>query len=253
MVGAVAGFNLICAGQIVPHAHTTWETLSWESRHFVLSFFRSLLTYWHGPLKGPWVWTFVGTWLLVAAWAVSSLRRDPDPEERRIWRMGLAILAAVWLLRLIWYFGMEMRLTGYGLLLLALACRPKSGSQARWALYAALSIGFSILNMTTVNALGANDPRYERLAQELKAKGLPSEKLLTNSFRILDLHTGTPTWPVKEIPAADEGAYFLKVTLPAYDPVSATVWPVSLDSHWREVYSVPGATLFQKTEMREGP
>ncbi len=255
IVGAIGLFNHRLSHHAVPHILNIPEVLRAEVpavsvpeariTYFLFSVPRSMIAYWHGSIRPLGVFLpFCGILTLGVSCLATLRPRLGGPWLRNL---GLTILVAVLFLRGVWYFDVGTRITGYGWLLLLLAFRPTPGSYRRWFLYAGIFSGFSILNMLTTNALGANDPRYERLAQELKAKGLPSQKLLTNSFRILDLHVGYPTWPVRGSPSADEGSWFLKVTLPAYDPVSATVWPVSLDSHWREITSIPGAALFQKT------
>jgi hypothetical protein len=108
-------------------------------------------------------------------------------------------------------------------------------------------VALAVLNAVSVNAFGANDPRYAALSAEVAAKS-PLAGLETNSYHVLDIHERIATEPVSAV-GAGKGREFLWVRLPAYDAIATTVWPVERPSDgWCESAELSGAVLFRRCD-----
>jgi hypothetical protein len=139
------------------------------------------------------------------------------------------------------------RLTGYGFITLLFALHPAIRWGKIWFMYGLLGLSLSITNALTQNCVGANDPRYEKLAYEAsKIENFPG-KVLTNSFHILDIHARVPSEYVGSAGQISDAEYFFWVYLPSYDAIATTVSPTDMPREgWCEVASVSGAKLFRR-------
>jgi hypothetical protein len=183
--------------------------------------------------------------LVLAIAALVTLR--PHPGRERLRNIGITILAVSGMLQIVRQFDGDARLMGYGLTLILLACRPKTGSANRWLLYGAASLALFVANGLATNSEGANDPRYSRLAVAAANAGLPVGEIYSNSSHILDIHIKRATRKATQPTSIGIGAYFLLVSLPRFDAIASTVWPVeSPAGGWCCVWSIPGASLLRR-------
>jgi hypothetical protein len=140
------------------------------------------------------------------------------------------------------------RLTGYGFITLLLALQPAVRWGKIWLIYGLLGLALTVFNAVTQNCIGANDPRYEKLADEASKIEMFPGKVLTNSFHILDLHTRVPTEHTRSLEQIGDAEYFFWVYLPSYDAIATTVSPIDMPGEgWCEVASVTGAKLFRRS------
>lgn len=250
VVGGLFLFNRLTAQEAIPSSFDRggYRTLPIAVLEMLFSIPRSAVSHWYGSIKEPTAFFLFSALLLVGCWSFLTLR--VSKEDIPTLQLGALTFLLLWVLRSFLGFDTGVRLSGYALILLLAGFRPAPGKHRRWLLYAAVSVFVALANVSSVNALGANDPRYRRLAQNLSAAGLPSGIIYSNSFHLLDLHVKHPSEPVEETHGLPVGSYFLWVTLPRYDGIATPVWPMPMpDARWREVISVNGATLFQ----RKGP
>lgn len=212
---------------------------------FLTSIPRTFLSNWYGSLGAAPAFIPFCVVLLVALACLSSLRFQAGRMTRH------AVLLT--LLSVLLQFGSQQvagaRLTGYGFIFLLLALYPARWHRL-WALYGLLGVALSAFNAATQNSLGANDPRYEKLAHESlkieKIEMFPG-KVATNSFHVLDIHARVATNYVTSTGQLGDAEYFFRVSLPAYDAIATTVSPVEMPGEgWCEAASLTGAKLFRK-------
>jgi hypothetical protein len=113
--------------------------------------------------------------------------------------------------------------------------------------YGLVGIIVAVINVVTVNSLGANDPRYAALAKQF-ASAIPSDaRVFSNSFHLLDIHARRASISVDTSPTpGGPNDYFLWVTLPQYDGIASSVSVMPRPSAgWCELQSSDAATLFR--------
>jgi|GEM_PF-2363083 len=248
VMAAIVLFNLKTIHVTFPasHAAPSVGTLVAAAKEFTFSIPRTFLSNWYGSLINPWVLGGFGIVLVTGLICLYSLRQF----NVNYGIIAILILLFCGLLQLFKSYGGSVRLTGYGLVLLILAFRPKVGSENKWAAYAVLSVALCVANTLVANGDGANHVCYETLAYNLKNAGLPNASISTNSFHILDVHVRTPTTPVSDLKEVKDD-YYLLITLPNYDAIATTIQPISsLPDDWREIATFEGASLLQRTRPR---
>jgi hypothetical protein len=257
VVSSILTFNYRATGYFISptHPRPSIGGLPNDILRFVASICRSFLWSWHGAIKSlPVVTVFVIT-ILLALFCLLSLRAH---GSQRLWLLGLIILLMSFELLLVRHFG-AVRLFGYGLVLLVAGCKPTGSADLRWILYGVVAMVVGTINAKINNSLGANDPRYEQLAERVAALGPMDEPIGTNSFHILDIHKRIPSQTIQdanrwrsssEIPEAPSNRHIqtiVWVRLPRYDSSHSTVWPMQRPgAGWCEIASVPGATVFRR-------
>jgi hypothetical protein len=238
---------------------------------------RGFLASWIGSLKPPE--RLLPFLVCVAVGGLALLTLRPAPNQGRLRTLGIVILALILLSNLVRASYGSVRLTGYGLLLILVSLRPRGSFRGLWYAYALCTVAVGTLNALTVPAFGANDPRYDRLAEDVSQLALPPGELLTNSFHLLDLHERIPTKPVRgawslqsfepweiERPQMDQGnlpgsrnrgrprrpivdpdAGFLWVTIPPDELGSEMSWRAWRPGPgWCRTGSVPGAVVYRR-------
>ncbi len=221
--------------------HDTFD-LFVSASHFLVSVPRTFLSNWYGSLGTASALIPFCVVLLVALVCLSTLRF----HSRQLAKHAVLLLLLIMLLQ----FGSRQiggaRLAGYGLITLFFALYPVGKWRQAWVVYGLLGLALGVFNAFTNNSLGANDPRYEKLAQEaLKIEAFP-KNVLTNSFHILDLHAKLATRYTTSVEQQGDAEYFFWVSLPKYDAIATTVSRVEMPGEgWCEVAQLPGAKLFR--------
>jgi hypothetical protein len=211
--------------------------------NFLVSIPRTFLSNWYGSLGEVSALIPFCVVFLVALVCLSTLRFHSRQMATHAILLTLLIILV--------QFGSRQiggaRLAGYGFIILFFAFHPAAKWHKAWVVYGLLGLALSAFNAFTQNSLGANDPRYEKLAHEaLSIKAFP-EKVPTNSFHILDLHTKVATQHVTSVEEFGDAEYFFWVSLPKYDAIATTVSPVEMPGvGWCEVASLTAAKLFRK-------
>ena len=248
---AVVGFNYYTIKVIVPASHGAGSLSSFPSEiiRFLKFSARGFLANWYGSIETIAVWLPFSLTLITGVVSLITLR--PYVEGRRYAYLGLAVLGLSWVLELIRWFYADLRLMGYGLLILLLAYRPRVGAEKAWLTYACATILLAVANVLTTNSLGVNDPRYARLAADVLAAHPPRDPIFSNSYHILDIHERLPSIPVESLEAVPPGAIFLKVDLPNYDAIQRTVWRIAEPPReWTTMARWQNATLYAKPAER---
>jgi hypothetical protein len=247
MLAALLLFNYRAAGSMIPPSHGKASLLSirralWQLLHSIP---RELIAHWYGSIRQPLVLAPFAVVLALAIAAFITLR--PHPGRERLRTIGVMILAVSGMMQLLRQFDGDARLMGYGLILIIIAHRPKSGSVGRWLIYGAASLVLFVANGIATNCAGANDLRYNRLASAVAKAGLPAGNIYSNSFYLLDLHIKRASRPATQLSSISDGACFLFVSLPRYDAISSTVWAVeSPGDGWWRIWAIDGASLFRR-------
>lgn len=246
-LAAVVGFNYYTIKVIVPATHEATNLISYvhEIVRFSSSILRAFLANWYGSIrKIEYLLPFSLT-LMVALACLLTLR--PRAGGRDYAYIGLAVFALSWVLEAVKQFYGDMRLMGYGILLLLLAFRPGRGAWKYWLAYACVSILLALTNSLTTNALGINDPRYARLASDVLTAARPYQPVFSNSYHILDIHARLPSIPADNLEAVAPGAAFLKIDLPSYDAIQQTIWRIEEPpKEWPVLAQWKDATLYRK-------
>jgi hypothetical protein len=246
-LAAILLFNRFTIGQWIPASHErpSWRAFVSGLRHFLVSLPREFLFSWHGTIARPFPILAFALCMLLAALCILSLR--PAPEHRWLRVYAAFFFPACAALLCVRSYDPTVRLLGYGVIVLFLGYRPKLWANAIWLLYGLLSLAVGIVNASTVNSLGANDPRYAALAARVRPYVAGAEVVATNSFHLLDLHANIPSVPVNS--EAEAAAYdrYLWVTLDNFDPGASTISPAPHPgSQWCEQQRVEGAVLFKR-------
>jgi hypothetical protein len=211
--------------------------------NFLVSIPRTFLSNWYGSLGEVSALIPFCVVLLVALVCLSTLRF----HSRQMATHAILLILLIILVQ----FGSRQiggaRLAGYGFITLFFALHPAVKWHKAWVVYGLLGLALGAFNAFTQNSLGANDPRYEKLAYEsLKIEAFP-RNVPTNSFHILDLHAKLATQCVGSVEQAGDSEYYFWVSLPKYDAIATTVSPVEMPGEgWCEVVSLTGAKLFRK-------
>jgi hypothetical protein len=246
-LAAVVGFNYYTLKVIVPATHEASGLIGYvqELVRFGSSFLRTFLVNWYGSIRKIQILLPLGVTLLVALVCLLSLR--PRAGGRKYAYIGLAMLVLSWGLEIVKRFNGDMRLMGYGPLLLLLAFRPVRGAWKFWIASACASILLATANSLTANSLGVNDPRYARLAFDVLAVAGPHEPIYSNSYHILDIHARLPSIPAENLDGVPPGAAFLKIDLPSYDAIQQTIWRIEQPPKtWPVLARWKEATLYRK-------
>lgn len=246
-LAALLGYNSLTIEASIPSSHTNHQTgdltLPGQTVRFLMTIPRLFLSNWYGSIDTASTFIPFCAVLLVALACLGALRLHSWDRAKV---GGMLILLSVLL-----QFGSGQvagaRLSGYGFIALLLACRPARGWHKAWALYGLLGVALSAGNALTQNALGANDPRYEKLARESLAIEMLPKNVPTNSYHVLDVHAKVATRYVESPEQLNGEEYFFWVSLPAYDAIATSVSPVEAPGDgWCEVASLTGAKLFRK-------
>jgi hypothetical protein len=242
-------YNFLTIQTLLPQSHlgarpdnSPYDLIGAASQ-FLVSIPRNFLSNWYGSLGVASALIPFIIVLLVALVCLLTLRLH---SSQMAWHAILLVLLSVLL-----QFGSRQvagaRLVGYGFITLFLALYPVGKWHKMWVVYGLLGIALSAFNAFTQNSLGANDPRYVKLAHESLKIGAFPKGILTNSFHILDLHAKIPTRYIYSAEQLNEAEYFFWVSLPKYDAIASTVSSVErLGEGWCEVASLTGAKLFRK-------
>jgi hypothetical protein len=245
-IGTVFAFNRLTIGAFAPPFEAaSIRTLVGEAGRFGFSFFRDLLANWYGTIKPV---ERLLPFLIVLAIAIACLSMlRPRQRGARYAYLGGAILELSWLLELRQDFYADARLMGYGLIVLLLALRPRDRSEKLWMAYACATMMLAFGNAVTVNSLGANDPRYARLAQTIMSARPPREQIFSNSYHLLDIQARVPSVPVHSLDEVPPGALLMMVKLPNFDGISHTIWPLTPPARtWPVLANWDHATLYRK-------
>lgn len=255
-LGGIAGvmwLNRVMAGAGIPVSHITGtgqQHFVYELRNIAQQIPRGFLSEWYGSLyaAGP----IIGFSLVLVSGMVCLLTLRPQAPTKELRGQAIGLFALTLLMRVFKVFT-GIRLFAYGLVLGVLSCRVAAGKARWWLLYGVLSVLLLTANGLTANRYGVNDARYEKLAREAVAQGWPEGKVYTNSFHLLDVHERQATLNTLDAQTAQTGDYFLQVTLPQYDAVAKSVRPVVwTGTGWRQVWSIEGATLWERQKAKEG-
>jgi hypothetical protein len=228
---------------IQPNPNSNSFNLIGSASHFLVNIPRTFLSNWYGSLGTASALIPFCVVLLIAVVCLSTLRL----HLKQMAKHALLLILLIILLE----FGSRQvgaaRLAGYGFITLFFAFYPAGRWRKVWVVYGLLGLALSAFNAFTQNSLGANDPRYEKLACEsLKIEAFPGNAS-TNSFHILDLHARVATQYVRSADQLGDAEYFFWVSLPKYDAIATTVSPVEMPGEgWCEVASLTGAKLFRK-------
>jgi hypothetical protein len=264
-LGSIFAFNHFSSHTWMPPNHwkPTAEVLVGCAKAFIISIPRIFLFDWYGSLSLPFARIAFPLCMMLAGACLSSLR---SPKEGRWFR----IYAFLWmtcaaLLLSVRAFDTSARLAGYSLIVLILGFRPKQSANALWLLYGFASLITGVVNATSVNSLGSNDPRYAELAHEFHSFYDDSSVIATNAEHILDLHANIPSIPVASLSEADHFRRtefpngdadvvgddtltfqkFFWVTLPSFDAVATMVKLVPHPGReWCEERRFNGGVLF---------
>jgi len=227
------------------HEEPSLANLVSELRSFVVSIPREFFFSWHGSIAETVPSVAFLSCMVFAAISLFSLR--PAPELRWLLAYGVFCLLCCALLLGVRSYIPTVRLVGYGLIVLLLAFRPLKRANSVWLLYGFASLGIGVANALTVDSLGSMDPRYAELAAQVSGYAKSEEPVATNSFYILDLNANVPSVPIKNLGEATNYSQLLWITLPNYDPGSATISPLPHpNSEWCEQKQFTGAILFRR-------
>jgi hypothetical protein len=211
--------------------------------YFLWSIIRTFLSNWYGSIWTAYTLIPYCLVLLVALVCLSTLRF----HSRHMAKHAIMLILISCMLQLGSQQVDGARLTGYGFITLLFALYPAVRWGKIWLIYGLLGFALTAGNAITQNCVGANDPRYEKLAYEASRIGVLPEKVLTNSFHILDVHTRMPTEHVRSLEQIGDTEYFFWVNLPSYDAIATTVSPIEMPGDgWCEVASMTGAKLFRR-------
>jgi Dolichyl-phosphate-mannose-protein mannosyltransferase len=247
-------FNFLTIRHALPNSHTPHATngdsLLYIASLFLMNIPRTFLSNWYGSIGTMSALIPFCAVLLVALVCLFTLRF----HSRDLAKHAILLFLLCCLPQFVTQQVGGIRLAGYGLIVLFFALYPAGGWYKMWALYGLLGVALSVLNALTQNSLGANDPRYEKLAHESLQVGPFPGKVHTNSFHVLDIHTKVATEHVDSAEQLSEAEYFFWVSLPKYDAIAGTVSPVEMPGEgWCEVASVTGAKLFRRCTQTNGP
>jgi hypothetical protein len=268
-LGSIFAFNRLSSHAWMPPNHwkPTVEVLVGCAKSFIISIPRIFLFNWYGSVMLPFARIALPLCMILAVACLSSLRSTKEGRWFRIyaflWMAGAALLLSVRA------FDTSARLTGYALIVLILSFRPKQSANTLWLIYGFASLITGIVNATSVNSLGSNDPRYAELAHEFRSSYDGSSVIATNAEHILDLHANIPSIPVASLSEADHFRRtefpddeadvvgddtlifqkFFWVTLPSFDAVATMVKPVPHPGReWCEERRLNGGVLFVRCE-----
>jgi hypothetical protein len=257
---AALGFWLLFAGVVLAFNYFTvhaWSSPTYvdfsvggllkEIKRFAGSVFVGFLAVWYGPIRQAHVVGPVVLTIWAGMLAVSTLQRSP--RGKPLLALGGAILLLSWFLEMARLYYADARLMGYGMILMLLGFVPRGRFLWSWFAYAAAVVVLALYNVFSIVSVGTNHSAYAEVAGKIAAVGLPNGPKVSNSFHLLDVHAGIPTRPALFVDQLPRGTVYIKITLPNYDGLAHTVWPAAtLDASWREVASLEGATVYQKTE-----
>lgn len=247
-LGLVLAFNMLTTGTLVSSSHALSSAggLLRNLADFGISVGRSLLSPWYGTILTPLVFVGFLVLLLLGLSCLSILR--PTPQGRLDRYLGVLTLVFSGLLLLVRDFDAGVRLTGYGLLILATGFVPILRLSWLWLVYGAAMFVSASINLVAANSYGANDPRYQQLSLVIQPS-LPPAPVLSNSFHLLDIHIHHASMPVDSVQGLQDGNsnYFFRVTLPAYDAIATTVIPMDEPgSGWCIAAEVEGGKLYRR-------
>jgi hypothetical protein len=246
-VAGVLVFNHLTLHEWLPSSYgeSTVESLLSGAKQFAFSIPREFLFSWHGTLKSPLPLAAFCVCSLLIGLSLLSLR--PAPGRRWYTAYGVLCLVFSALLLLVRAYIPNIRLLGYGVMVLPLGFRPQPWANPIWLLYGVMSLITGIADAMTVNSLGVMDPRYAALAAQVSLKYAGKNPVATNSFHILDLHQSIPSVPVADYNEARHYDKFLWVTLPNYDPAVIAVTPMAPPgSGWCEESKFDGGAMFSR-------
>jgi hypothetical protein len=245
-VVSILAFNMLTMRTWVPSSHEASSTrlLVTGAKSFATSIPRTFLFGWHGPIMAKIPRVAFPICMILAASCLFSLRPSRAGRPFRVY--GIVFLICSALLLCVRSFDPSARLVGYGLIALMLGFRPEKWANNIWMAYGIVALTIGIVNGTTVNSLGINDPRYASLAIEFDRYYHSRETVASNSFHILDIHAGIPSVPVaNEDQASAAYREFLWVTLPRFDAVTTAVTPMQRPgSDWCQERQLSGGVMF---------
>jgi hypothetical protein len=227
------------------HSSSSFTVLASSVQSFIASVFRSFLFSWYGTIMAPFPMIAFVVCTLLAAICLISLRPTQEGKWCRMYGIGFLVFAS--LLLCVRSFDFTTRLVGYGLIILIIGFRPAKWANKIWILYGLVSLLIGIINGMITNSLGSNDLRYGALVAELRSYYLGSDIVATNSFHILDLYANIPSMPVANYADADAYGKFFWVTLPQFDAIATSVWPMPRPGKgWCEEKEFFGGVLFAR-------
>jgi len=244
-VVSILAFNMLTVRTLIPTSHeaSSIRLLVAGAKSFAISIPRTFLFDWHGPVMAKIPRVAFPICMILATSCLLSLRPTRAGRPLRVYGVVFLICAA--LLLCIRSFDPSARLVGYGLIALMLGFRPEKWANNIWLAYGIVALAIGIVNGTTVNSLGINDPRYASLAIEVGSHYHSRETVATNSFHILDIHAGIPSVPVTNEAQASAYREFLWVTLPRFDAVTTAVTPMGHpSSDWCQERQLSGGVMF---------
>jgi hypothetical protein len=227
------------------HANPSLHDLALGARSFVVSIPREFLFSWYGALAGLWPKLALG--LTLALLGVCAVSMKPAASGRWLRLYGAGFLVCCAILLCVRSFDPSVRLSGYGLVALLLGFRPLRWANWAWLAFGLLALATGVADRLVHNNLGANDPRYVRLAHEVAAHDPGPGVVASNAFHILDLHAGVASAPIAGYADAAPYQSLLRVTLPDYDSLASTVTPLPPPpSGWRLETTFDGAELYRR-------
>ena len=222
-----------------------------ELKRFADAFFFGFLALWYGALREPEALALFGLTLGTGVGAVLSL--GPTAEGRPMRCMGIGVFVLSWLLMAVRLYHADLRLMGYGVLLILISFIPRGRLVRLWICYGAASAALAVFSAMTTVSTGTNHPAYEQVARRVAVVGLPDAPIVSNSFHILDVHAGIPTRLADSLEKLPRGTVYVEITLPIYDARAKTIWPLSpVDDSWAEIASVEGARVYRKVKGEGG-
>ena len=247
VVASLVFFNFASSGEWVSASHnaSSFSSVVKAFSEFVITAGRGFVSYWYGSIKEPLA---LVAFALMLVWGIAAFATLRRARERVIFfQLGILILLFSGALTLVRDFGTSWRLMGYGPLTLLFGLRPLARWNWVWLGYGITAVCVGLLNMLTTNAVGANDPRYQLMAQKLETRGLPAGVIASNSFHILDVQLHHPSTAVSETPR--DGKYYLYVKLPAFDEIASSVTPLPPpEQEWCLMYEIDEAQLYQRCD-----
>lgn len=250
-IAAVVGvsyFNFRSIGSWISASHQamTWSGLGDALVVFVSSIGRRFLFDWHGSIREGIGAALFAICTILALASFTFLRREDQGQWLR--RFGISCLLLSGLLLLVRSYEPSTRLVGYGLLAIIAGFRPLERSRWLWASYGVFSLIAAISNARATPGLGSADPSFAELARQAAPHCIPGTVLASNSFHILDIHTGIASVPVDKNEIPPQYKQYLWVNLHNPDPGTTIVTPLPRPpaGQWCNPISLRGGELFER-------
>ena len=245
---ALAGifvFDFLTEKTLIPAGHESLSVAGFMRvlRSFSLYSVRSFLFDWYGAVGAPFPRVAFPVCLSLIAGCLGGLRFRAEGAWLRVY--GASCLLCAFLLLFVRWYEFSPRLVGYSLIAFLAGCTPLKRVQWLWLVLGAVSLVTGTVNALTVNALGSNDPRYEVIADQLRANIRESDQVATNASALVFTRVDVGSFDDPEVPRAMGYDKYLWVTLPQLDSILDLSFPIPRPGvGWCEDRRFPGAVLF---------